>query len=83
MPKANPADLRFLRDWLSHDEGGRFFLQGREALTWDPCHTNDVVSVSGIATNRDALACWISNHFLPWYHRKLGHRMKVRQASLK
>jgi hypothetical protein len=78
LPKANPGDLKFLRDWLDHDEGGHFFLQGREALTWDHSFTQDVVSVSGVSTNRDALAHWISDHFVPWYHRRFGHRIKVR-----
>jgi hypothetical protein len=77
LPKANPSNLKFFRNWLDHDEGGHLFLQGREAWTWDPSHTEDIISVSGMSTNKDMLSQWISDRFIPWYHCNVGCRMKV------
>ena len=80
LPKASPGNLKFLRDWLDHDEGGHLFLQGREAWTWDPSHTEDIFSVSEVSTNKDMLSQYISDQFIPWYHRKLGHCLNVRRS---
>jgi hypothetical protein len=79
--KVNPGDLKFFRKWLDHDEGSHLLPQGREAWTWDPSDTEDIFSVSGMSTNEDILAHWISDQFVPWYHRKLGHRMNVRHLQ--
>jgi len=78
LPKADPGNLELFRDWLDHEEGGHLFLQGREAWTWDPPYTEDIMSISGGSTNKDILSQWISGRFIPRYHRKLGHRLNVR-----
>ena len=78
LPRADPDNLKFFREWLDHDEGGHLFLQGREAWTWDSSHTEDIMSVSGMSPSRDMLSQWISGRFFPWYHRKLGHHINVR-----
>ena len=79
LPKADPANLKLFRDWLDHDEGGHLFLQGREAWTWDPPHTEDIISLAGVSTNKDILSQWISDRFIPCYHRNLGHCLNVRR----
>jgi hypothetical protein len=80
LPKANPGNLKFFRNWLNHDEGGHLFLQGREAWTWDPCHTDDIISISGMSTNEDMLSQCINDRLIPWYHRKLGHYLNVKRS---
>lgn len=34
MPSPQPADVKFLRDWLKRSGGGTNFLHGSEELTW-------------------------------------------------
>ncbi|KAH0000756.1 hypothetical protein KCU78_g15219, partial [Aureobasidium melanogenum] len=34
MPSPQPADIKFLRDWLKRSGGGANFLHGSEELTW-------------------------------------------------
>ncbi|KAL8936837.1 MAG: hypothetical protein Q9216_004722 [Gyalolechia sp. 2 TL-2023] len=53
LPKPCMKDLNTLQEWLDRPEGGDFFLQGREADTWN--YQDDVLTMSRCHTERDAL----------------------------
>ena len=74
---ANLGDLRFLREWLDHEEGGNLFLQGREARPWDARYGSDLISVKRTDAEKDHVHSWIDQRFFPWYHRTIGHRLQV------
>lgn len=73
------ADLRFLREWLERPEFGDNFLQDREADVWE--QSKDLIALAAPkASENDTLAMWISSTCVPWFHRKIGHRIKALQV---
>jgi hypothetical protein len=78
-------DLDCLREWLKRPRCGDNFLQGVEREVWDerPQAVSDLVSMSESHVERDLISKWLSEDFLSWFHRLIGHRVKVsRQAIL-
>jgi hypothetical protein len=56
-------------------------LKGYEAETWDKSNEEDLVSMTHRYQDKDVLSKWIDIHVIPFYHRTLGHRLKVGNAS--
>ena len=77
LEEANKADLQVLRDWLTRRTGGHCFLQGREADIWSDVHEKDLVSLTARSRDKDLLSNWVDLHIIPFYHKILGHRIKV------
>ena len=77
LEEANKADLKILREWLGRKRGGHFFLKGYEADIWSELHEKDLVSLTAESRNKDTLSHWVNLYVLPFYHRALGHRVKV------
>lgn len=77
LEEANKADLKILREWLERKRGGHFFLKGYEADIWSEDHEKDLVSMTAGSRNKDTLSHWVDLYILPFYHRVLGHRVKV------
>lgn len=74
-------DLNTLREWLDRPEGGDFFLQGREAETWN--HQDDVLTLSRYHTERDVLTGFINDSVFPLFHHLRSRLNKVRAIYLK
>jgi hypothetical protein len=66
-----------LRDWLKRKHGGNRFLQGLEAETWDETHDHDLTSLTAHFRDKDVLSKFIDDRLIPWYHDKVGNRIKV------
>jgi hypothetical protein len=79
LEKANKSDLETLQDWLESRDGGDFFLRGYEADTWHKSNEEDLVSMTHRYRDKDVLSIWIDVYIIPFFHRVLGHRFKVRR----
>ena len=77
LEEANKVDLKTLREWLERKRGGHCFLKGDEADVWNEAHEKDLVSMTAGGRNKDTLSRWVDRYTLPFYHRVLGHRVKV------
>ncbi|KAL8696341.1 MAG: hypothetical protein Q9224_002847 [Gallowayella concinna] len=66
LPNPCRRDLNTLQEWLDRPEGGDFFLQGREADTWNAEH--DVLTLSRRQIDRDCLTGMVNDLVIPWYH---------------
>lgn len=76
LAKPLEADLTFLRDWLERPEGGYYFLKGIEADPWDLKYSPDLVVLSENAGRRDRFAQFMSERIIPFYHRRIGHKIQ-------
>ena len=72
-------DLKFLREWLERPTMGAFPLLGLDRKTWDPSNESDLVAIHG-RRPADLFSAWFSEVVVPFYHRLVGHRIKVGQA---
>lgn len=66
LPNPSLRDLRTFQDWLDRPEGGDFFLQGREAETWN--RERDVLTLSCHQAERDSVTGLINDVIIPRYH---------------
>lgn len=72
------CDIDFLRSWLENEKCGNNFLKlsaNTEATAWDATHTGDLVALH---RRTDRFAAWVANAVVPFYHRRLGHRLQKR-----
>ncbi|KAL9601210.1 MAG: hypothetical protein Q9179_002939 [Wetmoreana sp. 5 TL-2023] len=67
LPSPCGRDLKTLQEWLDRPEGGDFFLQGREADTWND--ENDILTLSRHEAERDTVTGFFNDLVIPWYHR--------------
>lgn len=77
LEQANKKDLELLREWLDRREGGDQFLQGREASTWSPEHTKDLVGIASRYNEKDWFSRWMGDRLIPWFHCRIGYKVKV------
>jgi hypothetical protein len=80
MKLGNPdsCDIDFLRCWLQDEKSGNNFLKTSahaEATAWEESHTGDLMALH---KRSDRFAAWVANALLPFYHRRLGHRLAKR-----
>ncbi|KAL8715710.1 MAG: hypothetical protein Q9220_000377 [cf. Caloplaca sp. 1 TL-2023] len=75
LPAPGTRDLTTLQEWLDRPEGGDFFLQGREADTWE-CK-DDLVTLSSFQANKDLLTAFIEECVVPRYHSLARRWTKV------
>jgi len=80
LERANKSDLEILQDWLESRDGGDFFLRGYEADTWHKSNEEDLVSMTCRYRDKDVFSIWIDVYIIPFFHRVLGHRLKVRRC---
>ena len=66
LPDPGSRDLHTLQEWLDRPEGGDFFLQGREADTWND--EDDVLTLSRRQADRDSVTGIVNDLIIPWYH---------------
>lgn len=66
LPRPSTRDISTLQEWLDRPEGGDFFLQGREAETWD-CR-DDVLTMSRCPVEQDVFSGFMNDMVVPWYH---------------
>ncbi|KAI4238447.1 MAG: hypothetical protein LQ349_001100 [Xanthoria aureola] len=66
LPDPGSRDLHTLQEWLDRPEGGDFFLQGREADTWND--EDDVLTLSRRQADRDSVTRIVNDLIIPWYH---------------
>jgi hypothetical protein len=78
LRRPKEEDLRFLREWLERPEFGNNFLCDREAGAWE--ESSDLVALAGKNTEKDTFASWISSKCVPWFHRRVGYRIRVSEA---
>jgi hypothetical protein len=74
LPAPQPCDRRFLKEWLARPKGGANFLDGVEAEPWEEKNTADLITISP-RSQRDIIATFIGNKFVPTYHRYIGQRI--------
>ena len=74
-----PSDhnLKFLRDWLDHPKKGKCFLEDLEKNTWDEANRSEFVSLRPKCQENDILFQWTKGKLLLWFHRLIGHKIKV------
>ena len=78
LPRAPQSDLSTVRDWIGRRDGGRGFFCGREAGPWEEANTEDLVSLAKWPEGKDRFTIWIHDRFVPWFHKHLGGRLKVK-----
>ncbi len=74
-----PSDrnLKFFRDWLDHPRKGKSFLEDLEKNTWDEVNEFELVSLRQKRQENDILSQWTEGKLLLWFHRLIGHKIKV------
>lgn len=80
LPAARDVNITALKSWSEHEKGGSGFLTGHEATVWD--EEDDLSSVLDPGDNDDPVSRWISNNFLPWFHKKIWHVFKSSELPL-
>ncbi|KAL8755121.1 MAG: hypothetical protein Q9184_004894 [Pyrenodesmia sp. 2 TL-2023] len=75
LPVPCMRDIKTLQEWLDRPEGGDFFLQGREADTWND--QDDVLTLSRSQADRDWLTGFLNDFVVPWYHLYSSRWSKV------
>ncbi|KAL8657649.1 MAG: hypothetical protein Q9226_001711 [Calogaya cf. arnoldii] len=63
LPDPPIRDVHTLQEWLDRPEGGDFFLQGREADTWND--ERDVLTLSRRQADRDSITGLINDMIIP------------------
>ena len=76
VPQPDEYDLEFFRNWLRRPNMGNFPLRGLDRHTWSEAHEADFIAVQSRKTT-DMLSHWFLYTVVPYFHRKLGHRIKV------
>ncbi|KIW94010.1 uncharacterized protein Z519_05326 [Cladophialophora bantiana CBS 173.52] len=72
------CDIDFLRAWLRDEKCGNNFLKlsaGAEAMAWDVNHTGDLITLN---KRTDRFAAWVANALIPFYRKRVGHRLQRR-----
>jgi hypothetical protein len=73
-PRKDNLELR--RQWYDEESGGNQFLYGVEAGIFRNSRDEaDMVTLDQSAGSKDALATFISERVLPWYHRYVGYKL--------
>lgn len=80
LPDPGSRDLHTLQEWLDRPEGGDFFLQGREADTWND--EDDVLTLSRRQADRDSITGMVNDLIIPWYHCLRSRWNKVPSSCL-
>jgi hypothetical protein len=66
----------YLTEWFKRPLGGNNFLRGDEADAWRSEHVHDLVVLSRSSGHRDGFAQFMSDVFLPSFHRRIGQKFK-------
>jgi hypothetical protein len=66
----------YLKEWFARPLGGNNFLRGVEADAWRPEYVPDLVVLSHSSKDRDHFAQFLSDTFLPSFHRRIGRKFK-------
>lgn len=74
-----PSDhnLRYFRDWLVHPKQGKCFLEDKEKDMWDEANRHELISLRPYCRENDILFQWTKGKLLLWFHRLIGHKIKV------
>jgi cellulose synthase/poly-beta-1,6-N-acetylglucosamine synthase-like glycosyltransferase len=75
LAKPLSCDFEYLREWLERPQAGNHFLRGIEADAWRPEHLADLVVLSRPPKDRDRFAQFMSDTVVPWFHRRIGHKL--------
>jgi hypothetical protein len=76
LAKPQPWAYEYLTEWFARARGGNNFLRGVEADAWTAENKHDLVVLSCPSKERDRFADFISDGFLPLFHRRIGQRLK-------
>lgn len=71
----NESNLSFLREWLERPTMGSFPIRGLDMGAWDV--QEDLVALNS-AGPQDLTTRWFTNTLVPFFHRFLGEKVKVR-----
>lgn len=66
----------YLKEWFARPWGGNNFLRGVEADAWRPEYVPDLIVLSHSSKDRDHFAQFLSDTFLPSFHRRIGQKFK-------
>jgi hypothetical protein len=76
LAKPQTWALNYLTEWFKRPLGGNNFLRGDEADAWRPEYVHDLVVLSRSSRHRDGFAQFMSDAFLPSFHRRIGQKLK-------
>ncbi|ETI21269.1 hypothetical protein G647_07614 [Cladophialophora carrionii CBS 160.54] len=75
LAPANKADWSIVRELTEKSDGsGDVWLRGREFETWEEEHFDDLTSLAGHYTDKDALSRFIDKMVRSVYHKHVGHK---------
>jgi hypothetical protein len=72
----NPQDLQFLQTWMQNPSMGNVYLLGPDSDTWEKPDLFDLIPLKR-RENHSPVSQILSDHLVRWYHRLLGHCLRV------
>jgi hypothetical protein len=70
----NKHDMEFLQNWLARSKAEGIFFIGQDNKVWD---TNEDLFALSLRESPDFFSDWLTNGFMPYFYRKIGHRFIV------
>lgn len=80
LSRPNPQILTFLQQWMQRQDMGNVYLHGLDHDIWSRPDLPDLVSLKENEVE-DVFTRWVSDIVIKWYHRTLGHLLRVRSRA--
>lgn len=77
----NMQDLEFLQTWMQTPSMGNVYLLGPDSDLWEQPDLFDLISLKR-RENHSPVSRILSDFIVRWYHRLLGHHLRVCVSDL-